>query len=145
MELNVEECWKEFINDQDESKYYHNFLTNEFSILEKPKFSKKMEKKIEKFFRLNPVNINYLKICQNNIKEDYLNKKSLEIVNNEFTKETFKIFMFEIRQEFDKEFGEETFEDEKLKYSKYRQEANEYIKNWFKLKMIRKIYLQDLK
>eukprot|EP01080_Neovahlkampfia_damariscottae_P006522 gene6522-10530_t len=128
-------CWKRFVNDKDGSYYYHNFITNEFSSEKKDLVDKKTEKKFEKFFRLNPVNINYLKICQDVLPDKYLNFHCSLIVNNEYSKENYKIFKEQIRNEIGKIEINEKIETEELNYSKFRQEANEYVKNWFKLKI----------
>ena len=116
------ECWKQYINDKDGSFYYHNFMTNEFSSEKQILIKKSSEKKYEKFFRLNPVNINYLKICQQELTDEFLFKHCSLLVNCEFSKENYKIFY-------------EKIENLELNYSKFRQESNEYIKNWFKLKI----------
>lgn len=95
--------------------------------------------KIEKFFRLNDINVNYVDICNRLVPEEWLSSMATKYSNNNYTKETFKIFKSHLRDAIGELVKREQVEQENLSFEKFRQEANEHAINWFKRKIIENI------
>lgn len=89
-------------------------------------------KKVEKFFRLNAVNSNYVQICNELLTHEWLLACAKRHVQGQFSKELFKQFKHAMTSELDKITTEAHVTQQNLSYQKFRQEANEHAVNWYK-------------